>query len=134
MVTLASTNCSTAHWNSRISLVGSDGSISFSTGHPVKVESFTSQNDAEGQVLSNLQEIEKSAQSRTPPTMSYYGTSHVEQLKDFFNAKQRNGSLQMPPTEALRTLAVVQALYRSAEVGKPIDFVDVSPPYRGGII
>ena len=54
-------------------------------------------------------------------------TSHTAQYADFLAAVRNGTSPLVSVTEALRTLAVVRAIYSSADAGRPVRIADVAP-------
>jgi UDP-N-acetyl-2-amino-2-deoxyglucuronate dehydrogenase len=54
-------------------------------------------------------------------------TSHTAQYVDFLAAVRNGTSPLVSVTEALRTLAVVRAIYSSADAGRPVRIADVVP-------
>ena len=54
-------------------------------------------------------------------------TSHTAQYEDFLEAARHGTRPLVSVTEALRTLAVVRAIYSSADAGRPVPVADVAP-------
>jgi len=54
-------------------------------------------------------------------------TSHTAQYVDFLAAVRNGTSPLVSVTEALRTLAVVRAIYSSADAGQPVRIADIAP-------
>jgi predicted dehydrogenase len=112
LAVISSTNTSVDQWDSKIELIGTRGKITFSTGFPTKILDFQHEDDVAGErILKELRSLEET--DDLPPTMNYYGTSHREQLEDFFAVIEgKRIELKMSPTEARNTLAVVTELYK----------------------
>lgn len=109
---LSSTNASVDEWDSKIEIIGTLGTITFSTGFPSRILKFDYIDDALGESLRNdLQQYAESPDD-VPSTMSYYGTTHRDQMNDFFNVIDgKKDKLEMAPDEALKTLEVALRLY-----------------------
>lgn len=112
LAVISSTNTSVDQWDSKIELIGTKGKITFSTGFPAKILDFQHKDDAQGErILADLKSLKET--DDLPPTMNYYGTSHREQLEDFFLVVEgKREELKMDPIEARNTLAVVCDLYK----------------------
>lgn len=113
----SSTNTSVDEWDSKIEFIGTKGTITFSTGFPARILNLEHESEeTKSQIRSRLDEYlnnDKSAEN-VPPTMNYYGTTHREQMGDFF--KVSNGEkekLDIDPSEGMKTLEVVLRMYNS---------------------
>lgn len=122
VATLASTNASTVFWNSTIELIGDNGSVRFTTGHPIRILTLTSSATNAIEVSNELKRIERQLANSKPPTCSYYGVSHTQQFRDFIDACYGRKPLEMPPSEALRTLEVVLGIYHAAETNEQFEY------------
>jgi predicted dehydrogenase len=112
LVSLSSTNTSVDTWDSKIEIIGTKGTVTFSADYPVKIIHLIHENFKKGEVLRKKFESGEDKFEKAPP-VSYYGTKHREQLKDFFNVVCGNRKkLFMPPEDALKTLTVVLKLYQ----------------------
>lgn len=109
--TFASTNTSTLTWKSWVEIVGTKGSIGFTTGFPVRLTTFKLDDPKEEEIKEELEKIEQEREV-LPPSQSYYGVSHKYQIKDFLNAIENGTKLAMPPKEAMQTLSVVLNMYK----------------------
>jgi predicted dehydrogenase len=107
---ISSTNTSKVHWDSNISLVGTEGSLQFTTGHPIKIIA-SELSPSSLSWLEELKALENLEQDTTNSSESYYGVSHRRQLTDFFNAVYSDSKLFMQPIEALNTLRAVHLIY-----------------------
>ena len=113
---LSSTNCSTVEWQSSIQLVGTNGSIAFTTGFPVRITQLEITGDI-GDVAQTALRSTEALREPAPVSKSYYGTSHRRQMDDFIRARDADdpGLLLMQPTEGLQTLTTVAEIYRACE-------------------
>ncbi|MFA6518110.1 MAG: Gfo/Idh/MocA family oxidoreductase [Candidatus Shapirobacteria bacterium] len=109
---LSTTNTSIDIWDSKIEVIGTKGTITFSADYPVKVIHLIHEDPEVAKTLGEL--LESYADKFTePPPVSYYGTKHREQMGDFFNVVcGKSKSLFMEPEDALKTLTVVLKLYQ----------------------
>lgn len=82
--TLSASTCSTLHWDSYIELVGTRGSLSFTTGFPVHIRRLELPSDELSLWTEKFSRLEEAQSNAVPPTLSYYGISHNDQLADFF--------------------------------------------------
>lgn len=108
------TNCSIINWKSYIEIVGTNGSISFTTGHPIKLINFKLNVENEAEIKTKLQKIQDEIEP-LPPSQSYYGISHKYQILDFLNAVYNNKRLRMLPEAAVKTLATVLDIYQGGK-------------------
>lgn len=113
----SSTNTSVDEWDSKIEFIGMKGSITFSTGFPARILSLEHENEEiKARIRAELDKYLENDMSadNLPPTMNYYGTTHREQMADFF--KVSNGEkekLDIDPAEGMKTLDVVLRMYNS---------------------
>src|SRR5205807_2668420 len=84
LAVLSSTNTSLDLWDSKIEVIGTKGSITFSIGFPPKILKLIHEdtNVAVSLERSLTPTIENAA---APASLDYYGTTHREQMEDFFN-------------------------------------------------
>lgn len=108
--TISTTNTSVETWRSEINIVGTKGSINFSTGFPIKVLNFVLNSKDEGKIRKHLLNIENEKEV-LPPTASYYGISHRYQIKNFLEAVNGKSSLLINPEESLKTLETILKIY-----------------------
>lgn len=112
--TLSSTNTSIKFWESKIEIIGTNGSITFRTGFPFEVIDFCLADKKQESVLkAEFTSIEHKHED-LPPTQDYYGISHKYQISNFLDTLKGVAKLEMEPSEALKTLKVVLEIYRSA--------------------
>lgn len=112
---LVSTNTSTIEWKSMIEIVGTKGSVSFTTGFPVKITYINIDGEYSEELIKELHDIEEQ-RDPAPIGNSYYGSSHRKQIADFFKVVHNGGSLLMDPAESVTTLGVVLDIYESCKV------------------
>lgn len=109
--TFASTNTSVLTWKSWVEIVGTKGSIGFTTGFPVRLTTFKIDSPEADKIKEKLELIEAEREV-LPPSQSYYGVSHKYQIKDFLKAIKTGDKLEMLPDEAKKTLGVVLRMYK----------------------
>jgi len=52
-----------------------------------------------------------------PKGKAYWGTGHLKQIADYYDAIRNNRPIRIDGCEGYNALSVIQALYRSAEAG-----------------
>jgi predicted dehydrogenase len=109
LCTFLTTNTSVVEWDSYIEIIGTKGRISFTTDFPNLILKCDS-NDNPNMKL----ELENLFQKRQlpPSSMNYYGISHNDLLKNFFEAIKGNESLFITAEDGLRTLETVENIYQ----------------------
>lgn len=108
---LSCTNTSVDIWDSKIEVIGTKGTVSFSADYPVKILNLIHEDKKKARFLKRLFELHADKFTK-PPSSSYYGTKHRDQMGDFFNViSGKSKKLFMEPQEALKTLSVVLKLY-----------------------
>lgn len=112
LATFSCTNTTIGGWDSKIEVIGTKGKISFSVDYPVKILNFVHEKaNTEAEILDLLNS--KAERFIKPPSESYYGTKHREQMEDFFNViTKKSKKLFLEPVDALNTLSVVLSFYK----------------------
>ena len=87
--------------NGYISLIGEDAEIVYNDGRK-KVAGA----DIKAQQLYGMK--------------SYWGVSHIKQITDFYKSIQANEVPKIDGVESLRTQCLIEAIYKSAKIGRPI--------------
>lgn len=108
--TISTTNTSVETWRSEINVVGTKGSISFSTGFPIKISNFILDSEETKKIRKYLSDIENEKEV-LPPTASYYGISHRYQIKNFLETIESSANLVVNPEESLKTLETILKIY-----------------------
>jgi len=113
---LSCTNTSVDIWDSKIELIGTKGTVVFSADYPVKILHLIHENKSLAKNLKKKFEL-KADKFTKPPSASYYGTKHKEQMEDFFNVVSgKSKNLFMKPEEAYKTLSVILKMYKLNEI------------------
>lgn len=109
LCTFLTTNTSIVEWDSYIEIIGTKGRISFTTDFPNLILKCDSNDNPNIKI-----ELEKLSQKRQIPPLSlnYYGISHIDLLKNFFEAIKGNESLFITAEDGLRTLETVENIYQ----------------------
>lgn len=108
--TLICTTASSVEWESYVDIVGTAGSIRFTTDFPNKILNIEVQGNDEA--VKRLHRIE--AERVAPPVgQHYYGISHDKQLENFFNAILGKEDLKVSVEDGIRTLRGVNMIYAS---------------------
>ena len=106
------TNTSVGKWDSRVEIIGIKGTVTFSVDYPVKILHLIHEDRKKEDFLKKSFALYAEAFTK-PPTESYYGTKHREQMEDFFNVVSgKHKRLFVEPEEAVKTLSLVLSLYR----------------------
>ena len=104
------TTASSVEWESYIDIVGTAGSIRFTTDFPNKIMNIEVQGNDEA--VKSLKQIE--AERVAPPVgQHYYGISHDKQLENFFNTILGKENLKVSVQDGIRTLRGVNMIYAS---------------------
>lgn len=106
--TIVCTTASSVEWESYIDIVGTAGSIRFTTDFPNKIMAIeVSDND---EAVTSLKRIE--AKRVAPPEgKHYYGVSHDKQLENFFNTILGQEKIKVSFEDGVRTLRGVNMIY-----------------------
>ena len=111
---ISSTNTSIKFWDSRIEIIGLNGSITFKTGFPFEVTDLVLENEIMlRKVKTDLDNL-KYDNKELPPTQTYYDISHKYQIDNFVKSIKGEEILKMDPSEGLKTLKSVLEIYKSA--------------------
>lgn len=108
--TLICTTASSIEWESYIDIVGTAGSIRFTTDFPNKILNIEVQGNDEA--VKNLIRIQ-SERVAPPVGQHYYGISHDKQLENFFNTILGKEDLKVSVEDGIRTLRGVNMIYSS---------------------
>lgn len=83
-------------------------------------------NQADDLLAASVADASASAAAAGPRVAGITATSHTAQYQDFLDAVRHGKAPLVSVEEALRTLAVVRAIYASAEQGRPVAVDDVA--------
>jgi predicted dehydrogenase len=109
--TLICTTTSSIEWDSYIDIVGTEGSIRFTTDFPNRLISVNI--NKYPQVISQLKNIE-AQKPKNPVGQHYYGISHNSQISNYFNAILGHEKLKVSLIDGVETLRTVNMIYKSA--------------------
>lgn len=116
LATLSVTSASVTTWKTRIEVVGQTGTVVFDIGHPARLHSCEGNTELLGRAL-----FARARLDREPtPRIDYYGISHRRQIADFCRSVASGAPMLSTPDDALATLELVTALYRTARAESPV--------------
>jgi len=107
---VAATAATRTFWETRMTVVGTEGHVSFDINHPNRLHGSCLPDDAERELRAVL---DLSGAEEPPPGMDYYGISHRRQIAEFVQAVAGGGRVAVDGEQGLRTLAVILDLYRA---------------------
>ncbi|WP_129286769.1 Gfo/Idh/MocA family oxidoreductase [Streptomyces sp. GZWMJZ-114] len=108
-ITLHVTVASTATWRTRVTIVGTEGTLEFDLDHPGKLHRCSGNPE-----LERLAELERQrSMTEEPPGINYYGVSHRRQIEDFGRAVQTGSALRFGPDVGLGMVALLEEIYQA---------------------
>jgi len=110
--TIICTTASSVEWESYIDIVGTYGSIRFTTDFPNKILFVDIHGNDE--VVKSLKRIE-SERVAPPIGQHYYGISHDKQLENFFNTISGKEKLKVTIDDGISALRAVNMIYDSID-------------------
>jgi len=122
---IEATTASWPGWSRRIEIAGERGAISLEDDRLVRWD-FQDAQPEDDTLRSGQPDEALRGGSSSPTSISIEG--HTRQIQDLIDALRQNCPLAIDAREARNAVALVNAIYRSAESGKPVSLQDFRAP------
>ena len=113
LVTVSATVAGHAYWDARMSLIGTDGSVSLALNHPVRLTHWK----GSPQLVARAEELVEATRPVPAAKEDVYNISHRSQIADFCRAVEEGRPLAVAPADAVATLGTINALYGAVRPG-----------------